>query len=207
MSELEGKGALIALVDDDRDLRTTLGRGLTKLGYRCHPFRGGQDFLDALGYVKPDCILLDLRMPEMDGMATLKAIPDDMRHIAVIMFTSHGDIPIAIEAVKSGADDFIEKPASFEMIADKIDHAIDRKRAKREQMQSLVIARELLSQLTKREHEIMEMVCEGHTSAEIAENLDLSVRTVEAHRHNAITKLQEDKLVNILKLFQAAKGS
>jgi RNA polymerase sigma factor (sigma-70 family) len=206
VSDLDGTGALVALVDDDRDIRTTLGRGLGRLGYRCHPFGGGQDFLDALDYLKPDCILLDLRMPGMDGIETLKAMPDEMRHVAVILFTSHGDIPIAVEAVKAGAEDFIEKPASLEEIARKIDHAISQRRPKREEMQSLVMARELLGQLTPREYEVMEMACNGLTSGEIAEKIDVSVRTVEAHRHNAITKLKEDKLVNILKLFQVAKG-
>lgn len=206
MTDTSVRGPLIAIVDDERDVRTTVGRGLAKLGYRCHPFGGGQDLLDGLAYVKPDCILLDLRMPGMDGLETLKAIPDDKRHISVILFTSHGDIPLAIEAVKAGAEDFIEKPASLEEIARKIDNAIGARLHKREEVQSLVMARELLAQLTPREHEVMEMACDGLLSGEIAEKLDVSIRTVEAHRHNAISKLKEDKLVNILKIFQAAKG-
>jgi len=206
MIEPTVEGALVALVDDDRDVRTTVGRGLTKLGYRCHPFGGGEDFLEALEYLRPDCILLDLRMPGMDGMATLKAIPDNMRHVAVLLFTSHGDIPIAIEATKAGAEDFIEKPASLELIAEKIELAIRKRSPKREETKSMVMARELLARLTPREYEIMKLACDGLLSGQIAKRLGISVRTVEAHRHKAISKLREDKLVNILRLFQTAGG-
>ena len=206
MTDLTENGPLVAVVDDERDVRATVGRGLEKLGYRFHPFSGGQDFIDALSYLRPDCILLDLRMPGMDGIETLKSIPDTLRHIPVLLFTSHGDIPIAIEATKAGAEDFIEKPASLELISTKIDRALNARKPQREQAQSLVIARELIGQLTRREREIMELACEGMMSSEIADQLDLSIRTVETHRHNAIQKLGEDKLVNILKIFQAAQA-
>lgn len=206
MNAPEPDGPMVAIVDDERDVRMTIVRGLEKRGYRCHPFASGCDLIDALDYLKPDCVLLDLRMPGMDGLATLKAIPERHRHVCVLLFTSHGDVPVAIEAMKAGASDFIEKPASLAMIAEKIDHALAEQRPIREQMRSVVKARELIDELTPREREIMELACDGLISGEIAEKLGLSVRTVENHRHNAIKKLKEDRLVNILKIFQTAQG-
>lgn len=199
-------GPLVAIVDDERDVRTTIVRGLEKRGFRCHPFASGSDLIEALDYLKPDCVLLDLRMPGIDGLATLKAMPDRHRHVSVLLFTSHGDVPVAIEAMKAGASDFIEKPASLAMIAEKIDQALAERQPLREQMQSGMKARELIDELTPREREIMELACDGLISGEIAEKLGLSIRTVENHRHNAIKKLKEDRLVNILKIFQAAQG-
>jgi FixJ family two-component response regulator len=197
---------LVAVVDDERDVRTTIVKGLEKRGFRCHPFGNGSDLIEALDYLKPDAILLDLRMPGIDGMETLKAIPGRHRHVCVLIFTSHGDIPVAIEAMKAGACDFIEKPASLATIAEKIDAGLAERAPLRERMQSVAEAREKIGELTPREREIMELACDGLISGEIAGRLGLSVRTVENHRHNAIKKLKEDRLVNILKIFQLAQA-
>ncbi|MEE4152836.1 MAG: sigma-70 family RNA polymerase sigma factor [Erythrobacter sp.] len=205
MNQSLEEGPLVAIVDDQRDVRTTLGRGLTGKGYRCHPFSSGNDLLDAFSYLEPDCILLDLRMPGIDGLQTLRSIPESKRYIPVIFFTSHGDIPIAIDAMKSGAADFIEKPASFDEIADKISRALDERKPLAETSHSAREARQVLDQLTKREREVMRLACDGLQSSEIAEQLGLSVRTIESHRYNAIQKLGDSKLINILKIFQAAE--
>jgi len=199
-------GPLVALVDDQRDVRTTLGKGLSRMGYRCHPFGSGHDLLEALTYLEPDCILLDLRMPGIDGLETLRSIPAEKKFIPVIFFTSHGDIPIAIRAMKSGAVDFIEKPATFEQIAEKISDALDERQPLIEVSHSAREAQEILDKLTKREREVMRLACDGLQSSEIAGQLGLSVRTIESHRYNAIQKLGDSKLINILKIFQAAES-
>lgn len=196
---------LIAIVDDQRDVRTTLGRGLARHGYQCHPLASGADLLEALEYLHPDCILLDMRMPGLDGMTTLKAIPSHCRHIPVLFFTSHGDIPLAVEAIKAGATDFIEKPGTFGSIVEKIEAALESSKPSAEKSQVAQEARELIASLTKREHEVMRLACDGMQSKEIATHLALSVRTVEAHRYHAIQKLGESKLVSIARIFQAAE--
>jgi FixJ family two-component response regulator len=197
---------LVAVVDDHRDVRTTIGRGLTARGFRVHPFAGGQDFLEALEYLRPDCVLLDFRMPGLDGLETLKSIKAKGRRIPVLLFTSHGDIPLAVEAMRMGAADFIEKPGSFEKIAQKISEAIEDARQPAEQLYSAIEAREIISQLTPREREIMEFASKGLQSKEIANRLSLSTRTVESHRHHAIRKIGDGRLINLVKLFQAANG-
>lgn len=206
MPILEQVAPLIAVVDDQRDVRTTVGRGLERFGYKVHPFMGGTDLLEALEYLEPDCILLDVRMPVLDGLDTMKMIPEDRRHIPVIFFTSHGDIHLAVEAMKSGAADFIEKPAPFEMIVQKIEAALSSSRPTVERNHSADQARKQLAELTKREDEVMRLACAGLRNKEIAEQLNIGVRTVEFHRHQAIHKLGEPILVNIARLYQIAEG-
>jgi len=204
MAESADSGPLVAIVDDQRDVRTTLGKGLGRMGYRCHPFASGQDLVDALDYLEPDCILLDMRMPGLDGLETLRQIPANRRHIPVIFFTSHGDIALAVEAMKTGAADFVEKPGSLAQISEKIDAALAARPQGVAGSHEAAQARELIGKLTEREREVMQFVCEGFQSKEIADKLDLSVRTIDSHRHHAIQKLGDSKLVSIIRIFEAA---
>lgn len=206
MPEPDRIAPLIAIVDDQRDVRTTVGRGLERHGYKVHPFMGGADLLEALEYLQPDCILLDVRMPGLDGLATMSRIPPQRRHIPVIFFTSHGDVPLAVEAMKNGAADFIEKPASFETIVAKIEAALLSSKPSVEKSHSAGQARKLLAELTKREDEVMRLACEGLRNKEIAERLNIGIRTVEFHRHQAIHKLGEPSLVNVARIYQIAEG-
>lgn len=206
MPPTERPAALIAVVDDQRDVRTTVGRGLERYGYRVHPFMSGTDLVDALDYLEPDCILLDIRMPVLDGLATMKRIPQRRRHIPVIFFTSHGDIPLAVEAMKNGAFDFIEKPGTFELITQKIEAALLASRPSAAKSHSAGQARELIADLTKRENQVMRLACEGLRNKDIAQQLGIGVRTVEFHRHQAIHKLGEPNLINVARIFEAAEG-
>lgn len=200
------EGPLVAIVDDQRDVRTTLSRGLAAFDFRCHPFSNGQDLIDALIYLEPDCILLDLRMPMMDGIETLKAIPAGRRHIPVIFFTSHGEISVAVEAMKLGASDFIEKPASFSEIADKIRKALINRSRSPSKALAVGDARRIVASLTTREQEILRLACDGLSNKQCANLLGLSVRTVEAYRLRATTKIGHSNLVKIAQIFQTADG-
>lgn len=206
MAEPPVDGPLIAVVDDQRDVRTTLSRGLAAFGFRCHPFGSGQDLLDGLEYLEPACILLDLRMPGLDGIETLQAIPPKRRRIPVLFFTSHGDIPLAVQAMKLGAADFIQKPSTFEEIATKIRDALASADKGGAAPFTPKQAREIIAKLTAREREIMMMASEGLMNKEIAARLDLSIRTVESHRHHAVQKIGDGRLINIVKLFQIAES-
>lgn len=207
MNDESPNGPLVAIVDDQRDVRTTVVRGLTNFGFRCHPFASGQDLLDALQYLEPDCILLDFRMPGLDGIETMKAMPEKCRRIPIIFFTSHGDIPLAVSAMRLGAVDFIEKPGSFQQIAKKIRAALAETTKRDHSAVSSKEAAELISKMTAREQEIMRFVSEGLQSKQIALRLNLSVRTVESHRHHAIQKIGVGSLVDIVKLFQASNST
>lgn len=206
MQEPETPAPLIAVVDDQRDVRTTVRRGLERHGFRVHPFMDGVDLLEALNYLQPDCILLDMRMPGLDGLSTLSRIPSRLKHIPVIFFTSHGDIPLAVEAMKNGAADFIEKPASFETIVEKIETSLVSRRSSAEKSRNACQARELMSELTNRENEVIRLACAGLRNKEIADQLNLGVRTVEFHRFQAIRKLGESNLVKVARIIAAAES-
>lgn len=204
MQEPETPAPLIAVVDDQREVRTTVRRGLERHGYRVHPFVDGADLLEALSYMQPDCILLDMRMPGLDGLSTLLRIPSHLRHIPIIFFTSHGDIPMAVEAMKNGAADFIEKPASFEVIIQKIETSLASRRPLAEKSRTASQARELISELTNRENEVIRLACTGLRNKEIADQLNLGVRTVEFHRFQAMQKLGESNLLKLARMIEAA---
>lgn len=198
------RAPLIALVDDQRDVRTTLSRGLAAYGFRFHPLASGGDLIEALDYLCPDAILLDMHMPGLDGVETLKAIENQCRGVPVLFFTSHGDVELAVSAMKLGAADFIEKPSTFAEIATKINAALSAKKKNLDPIYSGSQARALLAKLSSREHEILHMVIEGLSNKEIAEKLNLSSRTVESHRANAIRKIGTGQPVGIVRLFDAA---
>lgn len=204
MPEPDRIAPLIAIVDDQREVRTTVGRGLEQFGYRVHPFMGGEDLLEALEYLRPDCILLDLQMPGLDGLATMDRIPPQCRHIPVIFCTSHGNVPLAVEAMKNGAADFIVKPSTFEIVVSKIEAALLSSRPSIEKHHSADQARALLAVLTKREDEVMRLACEGLRNKEIAERLNIGARTVEFHRHQALHKLGETNLVIVARIYDIA---
>ncbi|WP_298304159.1 response regulator [uncultured Erythrobacter sp.] len=197
-------GPAVALVDDNRQIRTSICRGLTKHGMRCHPFACGEDFLEGLSYLSFDCVLLDLRMPDLDGMQTLRRIPSQKRYIPVIFFTSYADVSIAVDAMKSGARDFIEKPASIAEIAKTIEGFTVSSSVRSRNADMASGARSLVKTLSARENEVMMLVCEGFRSKQIANRLALSPRTIDAHRYSAIKKLGVNDLPNIVRMFQLA---
>ena len=103
----------VAIVDDESGVRQTLVRGLERHGFLCRPFRSGVDFLDSLEFEMPDCVVLDLRMPDLDGMEVLNRIPAEAQGIPIILLTSHGEISLAVEAMQNGAVDFVEFRRQF----------------------------------------------------------------------------------------------
>ena len=126
---------------------------------------------------------------------------------ACFLARDHGDVALAVEAMQNGARDFIEKPGTFATIIAKIEAAMISSKPLVEKSHSASEARDLIASLTKREHEVMRLACDGMRNKEIADTLNLGVRTVESYRHQAIQKLGESKLINIAKIFQAAQGS
>ena len=197
----------VALVDDNRDIRTLVCRGLRNSGINCHPFASGEDFLDGLSYLSFDCVLLDMRMPDLDGIETLKRIPPEKKHIPIIFFTSHADVPLAVNAMKSGARDLIEKPCSIEDIVEKVKGFAAHSVARSHRADMTDNARTLIKSLTPREKEVMSLVCQGLRSKQVGLRLSLSHRTIEAHRARATKKLGVNDLPNIVRIFQLAEAA
>ncbi|MEE3218178.1 MAG: response regulator [Pseudomonadota bacterium] len=195
----------VAIVDDESGVRQTLVHGLERHGFLCRPFRSGVDFLDSLEFEMPDCVVLDLRMPDLDGMEVLNRIPAEAQGIPIILLTSHGEISLAVEAMQNGAVDFVEKPVSIKEFAKKIGGHIDQSVERRRQIEEIRECRTLIDRLTQREREIADQIVFGSSNKEIARVLDISPRTVEVHRANIFRKLEVRNAVEFALTFEKAK--
>lgn len=198
---------LIHLVDDDEAIRHSASFMLRHAGFTVRTYRDGVQFLDEINPDEIGCVLLDVRMPVMDGIAVLSAMDEQGIDLPVVVLTGHGDVSVAVDAMKAGAIDFIEKPyekqtllAAISTAFDRIDDAVAyHDRASR--------ARAKLSTLTPREYDVLERLVQGLTNKAIAADLSISARTVEIHRGHLMEKLEADSLSAALKTaFHAGIG-
>ena len=191
---------LVYVVDDDRDVRRSLSFMLGASDIRSHPFGSGEDFLDAVPDLQPGCILLDLRMPQMDGFHVMSELARREIDWPIIVMTGHGEVPVAVRAMKLGAVDFIEKPFSEEALLASFGTAFslltDRETASRRRRE----ARERIDQLTARETEILQGLLAGESNKQLAARLGISLRTVEMHRGNMMDRLGVGSLAEALAL-------
>ncbi len=202
--------ALIYLVDDDASVREALAWLLRSRRLASESFSSGDAFLAALppGFMpaQPCCLLLDVRMPGTSGLALFDAL--EARGLVdvmpVIFLTGHGDVPTAVAMVKRGAFDFCEKPFSDNLLVDRIEQAVARsaqvlaERQSREQLQAR------LAELTQRERDVMGLVAKGLPNKLIADQLDISVRTVEVHRARVFDKMDVKSAVELANLLREA---
>lgn len=195
---------IVHLVDDDEAIRRSAGFMLKTSGYTVKPYASGVELLKEGRDLEPGCILLDVRMPQMDGLEVQRALKDRGIGFPVIVMTGHGDVGVAVQAMKAGAVDFIEKPfekavllSAIEEGFSRIDHA-GRSRARAEEAQVRLKA------LTPRERDVLEGLVRGHPNKTIAYDLDISPRTVEIHRANLMGKLGVASLSEALRIAFAA---
>ena len=190
----------VYVIDDDRDVRRSLSFMLGAADIRSHPFGSGGDFLEALPDLEPGCILLDLRMPQMDGFQVMEALAESKIDWPVIVMTGHGEVPVAVRAMKMGAVDFIEKPFSEQALLGCFAQAFallkNREAASRRRRD----AHERAGSLTAREKEVLQSLLAGQSNKEIAQFLGISLRTVEMHRGNMMDRMQASSLAEALTL-------
>ena len=192
------------MVDDDRDVRLMISYMLTDAELKSHPFASGADFLAALPDLQPGCILLDVRMPDMDGLAVMAELSRRDIDWPVVFMTGHGEVPVAVEAMKLGAIDFLQKPFAEEALLACFARGfalLDARSAAAERRRS---ARERVDLLTTRESEVLRSLLAGLSNKLIAERLGISLRTVEMHRGNMMDRLRVDNLAEALTLAMEA---
>lgn len=191
--------ATVYVVDDDPALRESLGYLLQSEGLVVRAFEGARQFLAEYDRNSRGCLVVDVRMPEMSGLQLQEYLAAEGSTLPVIVITGHGDVPMAVKALKNGALDFIEKPFADQQLLDRVHEALDvdrrrfGERAKRED----ILRR--LGRLTKREREVMTGVAEGKANKVIAEELGLSPKTVEVHRARLMQKLEVDSLAQLMR--------
>ena len=184
-----GRGGHVYIVDDDAIIRRSLVLLLGEAGYACRPFAAGSDLVDALDYLEPGCILLDVNMPGLNGFDVQDHIADRRPDLPIVFMTAAGSIPAAVRVIKKGAIDFIEKPFSDEALFAIVANAQEQLQESVRAASRATEAAARLSTLTAREAEVMRSLLRGDTNKSVANELQLSIRTVEMHRANILRKI------------------
>lgn len=199
-----GDRKLVHIVDDEDAIRRSAGFMLKTAGYQVTTWASGVEFLRDAKDVEPGCILLDVRMPEMDGLQVQKELHDRGIVMPVIILTGHGDVSLAVRAMKAGAVDFIEKPFEKAVLTAAIDTALERLNQADRASARADEANVLIARLTAREKDVLEGLARGAPNKTIAYDLGISSRTVEIHRANLMTKLEVRSLSDALRVAFAA---
>ncbi|WP_336952725.1 response regulator FixJ [Sphingobium aromaticivastans] len=190
----------IYVVDDDEAIRRSLSFMLKTSGFAVKLFEGGLPFLKEAAELEPGCVLLDVRMPDMDGLAVQRELRERGVMLPVVIMTGHGDIDMAVTAMKAGASDFIEKPFEKAALLGCVDAARRVAVADRGASARADDARARLNILTEREREVLDGLVEGLPNKTIAYDLGISPRTVEIHRANLMQKLEVKSLAEALRI-------
>jgi len=195
----------VFIVDDDEAVRDSLQWLMRSVGLTVETFPSAHDFLTRYQPDRPGCLVLDIRMPGMSGLDLQEQLADEGVQIPVIFITGHGDVPIAVRALKAGAIDFIEKPFKDQALLDSVQRAIalDEEQRVEHGVQADISAR--LQRLTPREREVMEMVVAGKANKVIAIDLGVTQKTVEAHRAKVMEKMEARSLSELVKMSLTAQ--
>jgi two-component system response regulator FixJ len=191
---------IIHIVDDEAPVRQSLAFLLMSAGFAVRVHESGPAFLDALQDPAAACLVTDLRMPEMTGVELLEALKARDVSIPAIVITGHGDVPMAVAAMKAGATDFIEKPFSDEVLIDALNRACEKASNHADGALPAAVVQERLDQLTAREQEILKGIVAGLPNKTIAYDLEISPRTVEVHRASIMSKMQAKNLPDLVRM-------
>ncbi len=193
-------GTLVYLVDDEFSVRDSLALLIESTGQSVRSFESAEAFLNNYDPEQPGCLLLDVRMPSMSGLELQGELLKREIFIPIIFISGHAGIPDSAKAFRAGAVDFLEKPFDNEILLERIDEAIKKDIASREQFIEHREIQNRLDHLTHREQEVLSLIVRGHSNKEIARILDISNRTVEAHRASIMEKMQVKSLAELMVL-------
>jgi FixJ family two-component response regulator len=190
----------VFVVDDDQAMRNSLKWLIESVSMQVETFDSANAFIQSYYPGRSGCLLLDVRMPGMSGLELQEYLKVNQIAIPVIIITGHGDVPMAVRAMKAGAVDFIEKPFNDELLLESIRHAmaVDAKQRGMQSQRAEIATR--LARLTPREHEVMLKVTNGKANKEIATSLGVSSKTVEAHRARVMEKMEADSLAELVRM-------
>jgi len=196
----------VFVVDDDQAMRRSLEWLIESIGMKVKTYSSADEFLRSYYPGRAGCLLLDVRMPGMSGLDLQAHLAREDSRLPVIIITGHGDVAMAVKAMKAGAVDFIEKPFHDEDLLSSIRNALafDEKQRSLQSQRAEIATR--LAELTPREHEVMEMVTEGLSNKEIAASLGVTAKTVEAHRARVMDKMQAGSLAELVRMVLIAGG-
>jgi RNA polymerase sigma factor (sigma-70 family) len=192
---------VVHVVDDDASFRTAIERRLKKAGYEVATYPSAQHLLDRLPNESgPGCILLDVRIPGLSGPELQNRLSELGSTLPIVFLTGYADVPTTVRAIKAGADDFLTKPVTSDQLLRAIQRAMAHQEAARDTKSKLDIVRAHIAALTPREHEVFELVVRGKTNKEAAKALGATERTIKAHRHRVMEKMQVQSLAELVSL-------
>lgn len=194
----------VYLVDDDEAIRRSATFMLRTAGFRVESFESGDAFMKGMRHLEPGAVLLDIRMPGASGLDVQQAMNDHGITLPVIIMTGHGDVPIAVQAMKAGAVDFIEKPFEKSVLVNALENARARLESGASARRNEQEAQTIINGLTVREREVLQGLAKGHPNKTIAYDLGISPRTVEVHRANVMAKMGVRSLSDALRIAFAA---
>lgn len=194
----------VFIIDDDENILNSLSSLFKSIGIETEMFTSPNEFLKKIPS-SPGCLLLDIRMPLMSGLELQDELHKRRVDIPIVFMTGHGDITMAVEAMKKGAIDFIEKPFKDQVLLDAVNKALQKTREVSGQKRQKVNKEDCLQVLTEREREILELLLDGHTTKQIAFKLKISLKTVDFHRHNIFDKMDVDNMIQLVNLLSGKK--
>ena len=191
---------MVFIVDDDISVRESLPPLFTLLGWQSETFASAEEFLARPPCTAPSCLILDVRLPNLDGLELQNRLTLDRDHIPIIFITGHGDVPMTVQAMKAGAVEFLTKPFVDEVLVDAIRHALDRSTDALRHAHELRALRDHYASLSEREREVMGLVVSGLLNKQVAAELGISEVTVKAHRGQVMRKMKADSFAALVNM-------
>jgi FixJ family two-component response regulator len=195
----------VFIIDDDRGMRQAVQDLVESVGLRAEAFATAQEFLSRQPTSDPSCLVLDVRLPQMSGLDFQRRLTEIGTQIPIIFITAHGDVPMSVRALKSGAVEFLSKPFRDQDLLDAIQQALQRDRAAREMQAEVHELQGRYRALTAREREVMGLVVSGMLNKQIASQIGASEATVKIHRGNVMQKMQAASLIELVRLADKLK--
>lgn len=195
--------ATVFIVDDEEAVRDSLQWLLESSGLKVALFDSAEAFLQGYDPAQPGCLVVDVRMPGMSGLELQEKLTELHYSIPVIFITGHGDVPMAVQAVKHGAADFLEKPFNDKELLQIVQRCLEQDQQQRARQQQVDSTQSRLASLTPREREVMQLVVAGKLNKQIADQLNISIKTVEAHRAKVMEKVGAHSLAELVQIVVA----
>ena len=191
---------VVHIIDDDEGLRESLAFLLRSAAFEVKSFESAKAFLDVLPHAAPGCIITDVRMPDISGIELLRRLKELKIGVPVIVITGHGDIALAVEAMKIGAADFFEKPFDDDLLVASVRAALRQREGQTKRGAKRAEIEHRISTLSRREKDVLTGLIEGRANKQIAFDLGISPRTVEIYRANLMNKMQADSLSDLVRM-------
>ena len=199
-NSIRDEQAIVFIIDDDASVRDAVTDLLRSVGLDAQSFGSPQEFLQSTRFDAPGCIVLDVRLPGSSGLEFQRTLIDSNVQLPVIFISAHGDIPMSVRAMKSGAIEFLTKPLHEQQLLDAIQAGIERDRARRREAKVVAELQERFESLTPREREVLALVITGRPNKQIAAHAKLSEMTVKVHRSQIMRKMEAKSLVDLVRM-------